>query len=482
MSIGKRLSLLVLSELLTATIVVIAAVVSLGRLSEQAHYMHAYVFAPLVEIGDVALAGRDLQPGSAPVRSREAIGRLRVFIDRYRREWEVADSSLPEAVRFRGLLEHRGRLALLNQEREAVDAFLASVRRLERSADLADGRAALDAPPQGGDIADLRDALVRLNLVNLRYMEVGYDSYADSIRSLTMLFVFIGLASMIAAPLIGLSVRRAIAPRVAVLVEKVKRFRELGVNEPLGHWGGDELAVLAHALDASFAAISARDKDRARFLAVAAHELKTPLTTLKGFAQAAQAHRDDAALRDRALAVIDRQATRLARLVQDLLAAARVDGGQLSFQPGPLDLEALTRRVIAEVELVSEGHSFPLQVRGQPHILGDAWLLEQSLSGLLVQAATMVPGGAPVPVELDATGASVLLTIEARDVDTPEGDLDTLMEPFAVLQFERRDHGALRGTGIGLHLAHEIAALHAGSLRIERRSAGLIVFVLEFRH
>jgi signal transduction histidine kinase len=265
-------------------------------------------------------------------------------------------------------------------------------------------------------------------------------------------------------------------------VEKVRRFRDVGVHEPLGDWEGDELAVLAHALDVSFAAIAARDQERDRFLAVAAHELKTPLTTVKGYAQAALAHGADAALRERALVVIDRQASRLARLVQDLLWSARARGGQLSFQPAPLDLAVSAQHVIAEMELAADGHTFPLTVHGETCVLGDACLVEQSLSSVVREALAMAPARAPVPVTLDGCATSVRLTVEAWDVEASLGDVEKLMEPFAVLQFEGRPHDATRGTGLGLYLAREIARLHAGALRIERRAGGsALLFVLEFR-
>jgi len=483
MSVSKRLSRLVVSELITAAAVVVAAIIALTRLSEQHRYMHEYVFAPLVDIEGAAFTADELlggDPGPATMAHlRRRVGRLRAFIDRYDRQWKIEGSSLPNARRFRAMLGRAGRLALVAEEREASDAFLAALREIERSIDLPGARAetAVDAHA----LAALNASLAQLNRVNLRYMEVGYDAYAGSFRSITFLFLAVGLASIAAAPLLGLAVRHAIAPRIAVLVEKVRRFRDLGVNEPIGDWHGDELAVLARALDVSFTAIAARDQEREQFLAIAAHELKTPLTTVKGFAQAALAHRDNAALRDRALSVIDRQATRLAHLVQDLLWSARARGQQLSFQPAPLDLGACTARVIAEVELLAEGRSFPLEVQGDTHILGDAMLVEQSLSSVLMQALSMVPARAPVPVALRAGESSVRVTVEARDVEAPVAELDKLMEPFGVVQFEGGGCGAHRSTGLGLHLAREIARLHDGSLRIEREAgASGLVFVLEY--
>jgi signal transduction histidine kinase len=415
-----------------------------------------------------------LEERPQPSRTARDVGRLRDFIERYQQNWQVSESTLPDAIRFRSILERARRLPLMTEERNAVDAFVSTLARVERGAEAG-------AVPERYDIVQLREALGRLDDVNLEYMHVGYDDLARSLRTITILFIVVGVASMIAAPLFGWSVRRAIAPRVAILVEKVKRFRELGVNEPIESWGQDELSVLANALDVSFAAIAARDKERERFFAVAAHELKTPLTSLKGFAQVALTHRDDAAIRDRALTVIERQSTRLARLVQDLLWTASIEGGRLVFRPAPLDLEALARRAIVDGEAAAIGHHFPLDVHGDTHILGDGWLLEQSVTSLLIEAATMVPPGADVPVKLDAVNSVVRLAVDANGVDLPDASAERLMEPFAILQYESRREGEPRSTGLGLHLTREIAALHAASFRIERPEPRHVVFVMELR-
>ena len=140
--------------------------------------------------------------------------------------------------------------------------------------------------------------------------------------------------------------------------------------------------------------------------------------------------------------------------------------------------------MIAEVEILAEGRSFPLTVRGDAHILGDAYLVEQSLSSVLLQAVAMAPPRAPVPITLDAS-ATHADALHGRDpqrrwASSPD-DLDKLMEPFAVLQFEGRPAGTVRSTGLGLHLAREIARLHAGAFRIERGADSALLFVLEFR-
>lgn len=486
MSIGRRLSLLVVSQLLLAALGITMSIVAFRRLAAETAYLRHYIFQPFVVISSGieysnALYALLARPSSdVSEDAREPMIGLRSFIDRYQRDWLTATSPVPDAIHLRAALARAGQLVLLDEEREAADTIAAVVTSLERTTGLV-GPMPAEPSLRRADVERLSAALVTLNKINLRYMEVAYSAYDRNRRLILLVFLAVALAGITAASLFGLAMHRAIVPRVLRMVTAVQRFRELGVYEPLEDRGDDELAVLAHTLNTSFKAIAERDKDRDRFLAVAAHELKTPLTTMKGFSQVALTHRNDTAIRERALAIIDRQATRLSRLVQDLLWSARISGGELPFKPEAIDVEELARRVIGEFELVARDHSMRLLPRGDAHILGDPELLEQALWSLLVQAVSVALEHDPVLITIDADSAArVLITIEVRGgKDLPE-DLEKLLEPFAVVAFEGR-RVEPRSTGIGLHLVQGIARLHGARFWIERRPGDLVAFSLELR-
>lgn len=481
----RRLFMLMLSELLTAIVVVLAAMVALARLSEERAYMDRYVFAPLMDIGQAQVAGNELsvmvaeRPAGLSASARRPILRLEAFIERYRRDWETGSSSLPDAKRLRAELERQGETKLLEEEHATVALGSRSLQSLDRAT-------SIDAPEPGelaaqrAQVAALNDALAQLNLINLRYVQIGYKAYQRIHTVLTGLFIVISIVGIAAAALFGLAVRSAIGPRVQRLVEAVKRFRESGVPEAIDDGGDDDLSVLARTLAVSFKSIAERDRERERFLAGAAHELKTPLTSLKGFAQLALAHRDDPAVRERALSILDRQATRLARLVQDLLWSARADAGQLPFNAAPLDLDALAHRVLGEITMACEDNEFRLTSHGDAHVFGDAGLLEQSVWNLLVQAVTISADRSPVRVEIDGEPTRVSLSVAVRSARHLPLDLGDLIEPFAALPLERRN-GGMRGTGLGLHLVREIARLHGAVFHIDRRPGDVIVSRLELR-
>jgi signal transduction histidine kinase len=477
-SVDRRLIFLILCEMITATLIIVAAALALGRVADDRAYMDRYVFAPLVDIGQALAASDEIRAHPVdPEKARGAILRLRGFLGRYVRDWETPSSSSPEAVRLRDELTQAGESSLLEREHQTVEEWSRALGAVERSAGLTEPTA-VDPAPSASSVAALNRALVELNLINLRYVQIAYRNFERTHLLVTGFFFMVSAAGLAGATILGLSVRRAIVPRVQRMVQAVHGFRDKGCVPDLDD-GDDDLGELARALRLSFKGIADRDRERERFLARAAHELKTPLSNLKGYAQAALAHPDDNSIRARALAVIDRQATRLARLAQDLLWSARADAGRLPFHPAPVDLAALARRVITEFRVISED-AFDLVSSGDTHVLGDAGLLEQAVWNLLCAASGAITDGTPVRVCVNGTPSLARLSCEVRTALAMPENLDELTEPFPYLPVERGGN-VVRGTGLGLHLVLAIARLHGASFRLERREGDRIAGVLELR-
>jgi signal transduction histidine kinase len=490
-SVYRRLSMLVLTAISTAGLVLGMAIIALTRLAAERDYMDRYVFAPLLDIGqaqatrDQVLGLVEQQPHVLGPEARAHLSRLDSFIERYAHEWETGPSGRPEAARLRAELERVGESKLLEEEHELTEQIAASVNRL--------GRAATSPVPSPadpvaryaelrGELASLDGALTSLELLNQRYVQIGYMAFERMHTRITLAFVLVSLGGIAAATAVGLAVRHAIAPRVARMVQAVDRFRETGAFDPLGDDGDDDLAQLDHTLRLSFRTMTARDEERERFLAVAAHELKTPLTTLKGFAQVALARTDDPSAHARALSAIDRQCTRLGRLMQDLLWSVRAHAGRLPFNPGPVDMEALTKRVLAEVRVVCHDRVFDFTARGDPNVLADRGLLEHAIFNLGVFACNVSrDGDARVGVMLDDDGAYKRLSLEAHTRPELSRDVERLVEPFGAQPFEGRSPET-RTTGLGLYLVRQIACLHGALFHVEPLPGTRVGLVLELRH
>ncbi|MFN8513390.1 MAG: ATP-binding protein [Thermomicrobiales bacterium] len=211
-------------------------------------------------------------------------------------------------------------------------------------------------------------------------------------------------------------------------------------------------------------AISVRDQ----FLLVAAHELRTPVTGLRGFSQLLlRAHQRgalDAARLERYLPSLDESAERLVGLTEDLLDVSRLHTGRLPLRPEPLDLAALARRVAERYREIGAQHHLVLDLAADPApVRADPGRLEQVLANLLDNAVKYSPDGGEVHLSVAAEGPGFALRVRDQGIGLPPESAEAIFEPFT-----RAPNAADRqipGLGLGLHIAREIASRHGGYLR-----------------
>jgi two-component system, OmpR family, sensor histidine kinase VicK len=227
--------------------------------------------------------------------------------------------------------------------------------------------------------------------------------------------------------------------------------------------GNDEIAILANALDTGFSAIATRDQERNQFLAVVAHELKTPLTSIQGFASLLVDHRQDAETVDRAIEVIRRQAWRLSRLVEHVFLAIQARASELQFQPEPFDLSHLVRTVISEIKPLVSGQDFKSRIEDNVLLLGDEALLEHAIWSLFTCTSAVSAGKMPLDIDLDSTETRARLTIQVYHSTLSTHDVESLFVPFGGIEFEERS--GIRAA-IGLYLVREIVRIHNGRLQV----------------
>jgi signal transduction histidine kinase/CheY-like chemotaxis protein len=215
-------------------------------------------------------------------------------------------------------------------------------------------------------------------------------------------------------------------------------------------------------------AIQARDQ----FLAVAAHELKTPLTTLIGRSQLIARRLDQRPDADPRLAqsilVIASQGQRLNRLIANLLDVSRIQSSRLELHLAPLDLRSLVERVVSDFQVDVERQRIELTLPDAPlTVNGDALRLEQALANLLQNALKYSPPDATITIELRQEDATAVLAVQDRGIGIPETALPHLFTRF--YRAPNVDHQHISGMGIGLFLVREIVTQHGG--RVEVASA-----------
>lgn len=205
------------------------------------------------------------------------------------------------------------------------------------------------------------------------------------------------------------------------------------------------------------------------FVANVSHELKTPLTSVQGFAQAIADGTAQGKQLEEAAAVIFDEAVRMRRLVDDLLDLARFDAGEALLARDPVDLGSLLQAVSERLQLAAESRGVELRVRVPelPRIIGDGDRLAQVFTNLVDNGIKH----SPEEGEVTLRGRSGLGWVSVEIIDKGPGiepqSLDRIFERFYQGDPSRHKDES-QGTGLGLAISQEIVRAHGG--RIEASS------------
>jgi two-component system phosphate regulon sensor histidine kinase PhoR len=271
----------------------------------------------------------------------------------------------------------------------------------------------------------------------------------------------------------------------AVLAGGPDRSVEFSVPGGLAQYFRANLAGLpAPAPDGTVAIVSLHDlkglkpaeQMRADFVANASHELRTPLASLLGFIETLSGPaRDDEDARLRFLPIMDQQAQRMARLIEDLLSLSRIEMQEHSPPTGRVDLERVLKSVAGALEHTAREKSMSVEVAADdlPPVAGDRDELTQVFQNLIDNAVKYGRTGTEVTVTAEAGPAAsarlgraaVAVAIVDRGEGIPREHLPRLTERFYRVDTARSRQ--LGGTGLGLAIVKHIVSRHRGALEIK---------------
>ncbi|MGY1651897.1 sensor histidine kinase [Geodermatophilus sp. SYSU D01119] len=217
--------------------------------------------------------------------------------------------------------------------------------------------------------------------------------------------------------------------------------------------------------------VRAAERLKDQFVALVSHELRTPLASVLGYLELVLDDPGLGAGTRRSLAVVQRNASRLERLVGDLLFTAQVEAGRFSLTPGEVDLAALLRAAGESARVTADGAGVTLAVTAPasgPVVPGDALRLGQAVDNLVSNAVKFTPRGGRVELGLGTAGGpgDGEVCIEVRDtgVGIPGAERAGLGTRFTRAATAVR--AGVPGAGLGLSITHAIAAAHGGRLEL----------------
>jgi signal transduction histidine kinase len=241
-----------------------------------------------------------------------------------------------------------------------------------------------------------------------------------------------------------------------------------GEYKPIPLQGPSEVQELAQAFNEMTARVQSSQQSQRDFVANVSHELKTPLTSIQGFAQAIMdgTVNSEEALQQ-AAGVIYTEAGRMHRLVLDLLDLARLDAGIAGIKREPLDLARLLENIVEKFTPQAQKAQISLntELTPVPGFSGDGDRLTQVFTNLMDNALQHAPAGGQVSLRLQPAGDQVEIAVADSGPGIPVDELTRIFERFYQLD-KSRPGGGGRGVGLGLAIAREIVQAHGGSIAV----------------
>ncbi|HIV98935.1 MAG TPA: HAMP domain-containing histidine kinase [Candidatus Ornithospirochaeta avicola] len=286
-------------------------------------------------------------------------------------------------------------------------------------------------------------------------------SYVESsfFSSLQFLFLIVLPLILILSVFGGyIIVRRSFRPAD----EAIKKAETIAAsNDPserigLGN-GKDEIHQMAAAFDAVLEKREASFKKEKQFTSDASHELRTPLAVILGESEYAMKHLDDKQRVRESVESINRQAVRMNRLVEELLALARSDGGRMKVEKEVFNLSLLADAVFSSLEESAGKKGIRMIKKIDDDILAfsDSGLITRVIVNYLNNAIAYTPSGGFVLLRLEKEDGKILLSVEDNGKGIKKENLEKIWDRF-YQEDEARSDGS-SGCGLGLAMVKEIA-------------------------
>jgi two-component system, chemotaxis family, CheB/CheR fusion protein len=211
------------------------------------------------------------------------------------------------------------------------------------------------------------------------------------------------------------------------------------------------------------------DQQREEFIGIASHELKTPITSIKAYAQMLENTFEDNADSQsvRMMRKLDGQVDRLTDLIRDLLDTTKIAEGQLPLKREELNLSELITEQVEELQRISDKHPIRWQPGSECRVMADKERIGQVLTNLLSNAIKYSPGGGEVTIRCERENDHFKVSVQDGGIGIPEDVQRKVFDRF--YRVKNQQMQSFPGMGLGLYITAGIIYRHGGEIWVESK-------------
>ena len=299
------------------------------------------------------------------------------------------------------------------------------------------------------------------------YMFLHTGTIQSKISPMNQYFVIVAVCSTIFTVIAIFFLSRMISNPILRMKEATKKMSKGNLDIELATHGEDELAQLSNSINRLAKDLRYVKQARNDFLSSISHELQTPLTYLKGYADLANRKNLPEEERKRALYVIQDEAVRVSTLVKNLFDLAKMDQNAFTIDKEPTDLVRMICEIKEKVKKIYDEKNISLTLNCPEYLICnvDEIRMQQVFINLLDNARKYSPSGTNVQVRMFKNCNQAIIQIQDEGYGIPEDEIGHIFDRlYRVEQSRARETG---GQGLGLAIVKEVIEKHGGTIQIQ---------------
>ncbi|MEI9943648.1 MAG: ATP-binding protein [Chitinophagaceae bacterium] len=270
--------------------------------------------------------------------------------------------------------------------------------------------------------------------------------------------------------LVAVAIQTYISKRLLYLVNTMQEVSKTGdYSKTIKDDGKDEISVLITGFNNLMKEVKHNQQKKDEFISIASHELKTPLTTIKGYLDLLNTI-EEKQPNKQFVQKASSNVIKLEKLIHDLLDVSKIQSGQLQFNMKEFDIDLLLDETIAATQMVTGSHSIVREDHLSNEIVSaDRQRIEQVLTNLLSNAIKYSPGEKKVIVNSQKTDSELIIKIRDFGIGIPKEEHSNIFERF----YRTKDISqTITGFGLGLYICRDIVKRHNGKIWVETEEKG----------